>query len=381
VWDTEITGFGFRPPKSDLTSDNDGGDARIDIYLANIGGAGVYGYCFTDDPHAFRSAYRFWDFSAYCVIDDDFASRQFPGVSGLDALRVTLAHEFFHASQFAYDAAEDRWFMESSATWIEDEVYDHIDDNVQYLRSGALGRPRVPLDANNDDFGVYGNWVFHRFLSEHLGSPGVHDISLMLDAWSRADAAKNGDDRYSLQAIALALQADGESFRELFAEFGMHNDVPRSFYDEGVANEYPRPRRTATYTVTRSNGGAAASTVTKHLTNTYVSFEPGAGLAADAELRVKVNLPSSPTGSEASIVVRPAIGDPSTHRLSLNAEGNGSKRVPFGKGSIRSVDLVLTNASWRRDGGCWRDPDWRYSCAAFPADDGLTYAYTATLVR
>ena len=51
----------------------------------------------------------------------------------INALRVTAAHEFFHAIQFAYDVKEDLWFMEGSATWVEDEVYDSINDNYQFL--------------------------------------------------------------------------------------------------------------------------------------------------------------------------------------------------------------------------------------------------------
>ena len=46
---------------------------------------------------------------------------------------MTAAHEFFHAVQFAYDAADDQWFMESTATWMEDEIYDDVNDNLQYL--------------------------------------------------------------------------------------------------------------------------------------------------------------------------------------------------------------------------------------------------------
>ena len=50
-----------------------------------------------------------------------------------NSLKVTAAHEFFHAIQFAYDVDEDLWFMEGSATWVEDEVYDSINDNYQFL--------------------------------------------------------------------------------------------------------------------------------------------------------------------------------------------------------------------------------------------------------
>ena len=55
------------------------------------------------------------------------------------ALQVTAAHEYFHLVQFGYDINEDGWIMESTATWAEDEVFDSINDNAQYLREGLYG--------------------------------------------------------------------------------------------------------------------------------------------------------------------------------------------------------------------------------------------------
>ena len=37
------------------------------------------------------------------MFDDDFSKKQFPGRHGVAALKVTAAHEFNHAIQFAYD--------------------------------------------------------------------------------------------------------------------------------------------------------------------------------------------------------------------------------------------------------------------------------------
>ena len=63
--------------------------------------------------------------SAYCVVDNDYSPAEFPGVvNGLPALQVTAAHEFFHAVQFAYNAFQDSWLLESTAAWVEDEAFD-----------------------------------------------------------------------------------------------------------------------------------------------------------------------------------------------------------------------------------------------------------------
>ncbi|MDQ3940573.1 MAG: hypothetical protein M3238_04390, partial [Actinomycetota bacterium] len=108
VWAKEIDQMGWRAPKSDLTSTNHGPNENLDVYIADIGDEGVYGFCTTDDPNAQRgSTYRFFDMSAFCVVDNDYSAAQFSrggrGTTGTPALQVTAAHEFNHASHFAYD--------------------------------------------------------------------------------------------------------------------------------------------------------------------------------------------------------------------------------------------------------------------------------------
>ena len=125
VWRKEIGSFGYKKPRSDsLSGSHHGGNpnGRIDIFIANIGNRGLYGYCTTDDPRINRNTHR--QNSAYCVFDNDFRRAEFTtGAFGLAALKVTAAHEFFHAIQFAYDTFDDRAFMEGTATWMEDEVF------------------------------------------------------------------------------------------------------------------------------------------------------------------------------------------------------------------------------------------------------------------
>ena len=56
------------------------------------------------------------------VLDNDYKSRQFPTNTPVENMQVTAAHEYFHAVQFAYDITDDLWFLESTATWAEDEL-------------------------------------------------------------------------------------------------------------------------------------------------------------------------------------------------------------------------------------------------------------------
>ena len=126
--------LGYRHPATDGVR---GGNAQFDVYLSQIGDDGLYGFC---APEEKVPGQRFV-YSGYCVLDNDFT--EFP-LGPLPSLQVTAAHEFFHAIQFDYDATEDRWFMEATATWVEEQYADAIDDNRQYLPYGQLGRPRQP---------------------------------------------------------------------------------------------------------------------------------------------------------------------------------------------------------------------------------------------
>lgn len=374
VWSTEVTAYGYRAPKSDLTSVNNGGSALIDVYLAQIGNEGLYGYCTTDDPNAMSgSGYEFYDFSAYCVVDNDFSPDEFTsGASGVQALQVTAAHEFFHAVQFAYDAAEDSWFMESTATWMEDEVFDDVNDNQQYFPDSPIGTPDVPLDYNRG-FGVYGDWIFIRYLSEAVGDP-----SIIRGAWERADASPTGSDAYSTKALDGSLDGFGGDFISAFADFAMVNDAPVTFYSEGADYPYPPPERRVK--VTARNGGAVDRSTLDHLTNRYVWFIPGNGVRSSARLYVSMDGPASKAGTEGSVAVFFSSGQVRFFPLAIAADGSADIVVPFGKGKVDEVDLVLTNASTRR-GACWQDPRWEFACAAFPKDDGMSFAYGATLLQ
>ena len=110
------------------------------------------------------------------------------GVDELDPLQVTVAHEFFHAVQFAYDAFEDAWFMEGTASWMEDEVYTDVNDNLQYLADSPLRHPEEPLDFGTQNYlGWYGSWVFFRFLEEYIADQP--DPSIVRAAWEAADGS------------------------------------------------------------------------------------------------------------------------------------------------------------------------------------------------
>ena len=123
VWNSEVDTMGYRAPLSDATLHRPR-PRRQARHLPQQPGrrSGLYGYCTSDDPGL--NTPGTFTASAYCVVDNNYTERIFRNHTPIQNLKVTLAHEFFHAVQFAYDIGEDTWLMEGTATWMEDQVYD-----------------------------------------------------------------------------------------------------------------------------------------------------------------------------------------------------------------------------------------------------------------
>lgn len=373
---------GYRAPKADGTA---GGDARTDVYLADIGDQGLYGYC-TSDEEVVEGRY---DYSAYCVLDDDYSTAEFPANTPRENMQVTAAHEYFHAVQYAYDAFEDAWFMEATATWAEDEVHDDVDDSLNYLDTGQLGTPsdgneaagpQVPLDGALG-MNVYGNWIFFRYLTERFPAESGGMPSLVLQMWRNADSTRGLDaDQYSLQAVRNAVQQVGPDFGRVYADFADANRRPRKVYDEGAANAYPTAPLWGRVTLTARRPKATGAARLWHLTSATAAIKPGRGISGRAwKLRVKVDMAPRNRGSRAVVTTYLKSGRTSTTHLSLNAKGDDAKAVPFDGRRVKQVEVTLVNASTRSS--CWRDVESPYSCLGIPQDDGLKQAITVVASR
>ena len=91
---------------------------------------------------------------------------------------MTLAHEYNHILQFGYDAYQDAWFAESTAVWMEDQVYNGINDYLRYVRRWVKLYD-TPLTANS--IKEYGSAVWNEWLAHHYGR------AIIRDAWARRD--------------------------------------------------------------------------------------------------------------------------------------------------------------------------------------------------
>jgi hypothetical protein len=366
VWQRIVVDLGYRAPRSDADSATPGPDGRTDIYLAELSSFGMYGYCTVDDPRGK---------ALFCVIDNDFAERMY-GDSG-KALRVTAAHEFFHAIQFGYTMRADAWVMEGTAAWIEDEVYDHINDNLQFLELSPLRAPHFPLDYGPDDEynWRYGSWIWWRFLTENFGKGNTADPNVVREIWQRL-----GNGVGTLPAQRRTIAARGSNFGRTFADFGAVNRVAGRWYDEGRSYTRFVAPPVGRFTLTRKRPATAwKATRLHHLSTKSVVLRPGKGIQGKWRLRVDLDLPPRFRGSQATAIVHRKDGRVRLVRARLNKRGDGRLVVPFNRRHIARVTLSLTNAS-TRTGKCRQGSP--FTCGGWSPDsgpnfDGLVFAFRA----
>jgi hypothetical protein len=369
VYTAETQRLGYRAPLADTTAADNGGDGRLDVYLADIGDADIFGYCVPDDPAQATSRSA----SGYCVLDNDFAGAQYGTAhTALQNLQVTSAHEIFHAVQFAYDWTEDLWLMEGTAAWVEDELFDAIDDNRRYLAVSPLAASDMPLDFASEQWDGYGAWAFWRFLSEWMAPRGaVEDPTVVRQVWDAAAGSA-----YSTSALGHVLASRGTTLAEALTVFGIWNRNPGRFYAEGRA--YHAAPLLAHRTFTRGSRTMRAHfTRLHHLAQRFVRFTPGTSLRGRWRLQVAVAMPALSRGSHAWLVVHRRNGGIGAYPVRLTRSGDGVRTVGFDRRTTAYVELSLVNASTR-----FRCGQRTYlSCAGAPLDDALVSGYAARVVR
>ena len=353
-WTREVDQLGYRAPASDGAA---GGDARFDVYLADVGSQGYYGFCVPEAPVAGQQYLA----QAYCILDNDMLG--FP-MDPVSSLRVTAAHEFFHAIQFNIDAAEDAWWMEASATWMEEQVAGDVNDNRQYLPVGQLGKPGVPLDTYDGSLAMYGNWVFAQQLSQRYGVDAVRQV------WARLDAAAGAPDEYSIQGIKSYLAARGTTFPRFYSLFVEANQVPRKSYPEGAS--YRAAPVVARATLTAKKRSFRKVLTARHLASTSVRIKPGKGIKGKRRLVVSV---AASRGGKADPVARVLVfakqGSVARRDVDLNRKGRGTSVVKFNRAKVSHLVLLLSNASTRYS-RC-ASAGTRWACNGVPPDDKQTF--------
>ncbi len=331
VWKHHVSTLGYRRPAKDGTR---GGNAKFDVYLKEIGARGLYGYCAPERRVSGKAKHA----SGFCVLDDDFAKSQF-GRAPIETLKVTAAHEFFHAIQFAYDFTEDPWLLESTATWIEERFADDVNDNRAYLKYGQAARAATPLDLfDGGGLAHYGNWVFWEFLSQQYGNDIVRNVI------SRTGTGGGLPDDYSTQALKKVLRSKGGLARQ-YAAFAAANTQPRRSYAEGAA--FPGVSPVQVVGLDASGPRADFSTRLNHLTAKTVTFEPDSLTSRKWRLTLRVDAPRRVASPAVALLVLRTNGTLQRRALSLDKGGAGRTKIVFSSRKVRAVSVTLASASTR----------------------------------
>jgi Family of unknown function (DUF6055) len=322
VWSVEVPLMGRQPLPDHGSPDRaDNPNELLDVYLDDEGSQGYYGYCTTDENSSGSQV------PAYCVLDDDFARRQY-GAAPISSLRVTAAHEFFHAIQFAADVTEATWFMEGSATWAEDVVYNSINDNYQYLPTSQIRHSRTPLDYGGGAY-PYGTFIFFKYASQRYGNDVVRRF------WDGVVGAPR-----SLQSIRSVVGTS--AWPAFFTLFASWNTLPLHSYTE--RGGYPAPTWWQRKTMTSSHAGTGPQSVrVPHLASAAVQVIPGQRLDAHKRLLLNIDGPPTWTGSRAMLQRRFLDGRVTETLISLTADGRRNLLIPFNHNVLRSVAVVFAN--------------------------------------
>ncbi len=346
VHEIENGKLGWREPKSD--GSKGGGHGKTDIYLSQIGGE-LFGYAAPDAGQATRAHRLPRRLHGYLVLDNDYSPFEFPHTSQLHDLEVTLAHEYNHILQFNYDSFQDPWFAEATATWMEDQVYNHIDDYLRYV-GRWVHRYDTPLTTSS--IKEYGSAVWNQWLAHHYGP------TLIRKAWAGALRSKPGG--FSVNAYERAIQAAGPSdFSRDFARFAA--DVPewrtgKGFRESRLFPDMPRQGRLPL-------SGKRLTRRLNHTTFTLLRVQPQRGKAVVVEL-------SAPLGVEAGLALVGRIGGVEkgreVQRFAFHRNGGRLTVRLSDPARFKRITAMVVNADGRANGFNARRLDWRYLTDRLP---------------
>ncbi|MFN8443101.1 MAG: hypothetical protein U0175_20170 [Caldilineaceae bacterium] len=239
----EVISYGWAAPPLCTTAtcgvNNPWGKYPVQIFAL---GSGLYGYVTSggtpytdfigDNPNTVATETDAW--ASCMVLNDDFSQFAEGAQAALDA---TTGHEFVHAIQFGYGdagSAEDNMWYESSASYMEDEVYDTSNSNYAYLWpevNNALGD--WPNGGEPSGISEYSNFLFFRYVAEQTGGTnlagGGEDV--MQHFWENVAAGQE-----ELIAYNNALATKGTNLADVF-----HNYAIAARFSKGCGGGYVAP--------------------------------------------------------------------------------------------------------------------------------------------
>lgn len=169
AWNKEINDYGYAAPPQEPI---DG--PEIDIYVYDLPET-LYGGAVPEDDNRVDDNRVL----GYLIIDDDYSERTYT-TKGVDAVKVTSAHELHHIIQFASYryALSQASIYESTSVWFERQVHPEIPDYRQYVDTLLKTPQFFPYSTNETNNGItgYGHVLFMDYASINAGRDVVREM-------------------------------------------------------------------------------------------------------------------------------------------------------------------------------------------------------------
>ncbi|MFH0992306.1 MAG: MXAN_6640 family putative metalloprotease [bacterium] len=300
-WDMIVQTMGFTSPPED---GNIGGGPEYDIYISELGTSN-FGQTLWNTSEKIPGC-KNEKFPTYIEIDNDFLGFR---TSGMNGLKVTAAHELFHAVQVGSYGVwpnvpnSDFYFYELSSVWMEETAFDEINDYYYDVKSffktfrNIQSRTYSFVRYESPFFGYERSlWAF--FLERRFGRNIIRSI------WESMREAS------FLPSMGSVLKERGTSFEAEFTLFGYWNyftadraDTTK-FYREG--NHYPR---FVPNVQTNFNGSATLSTAAFPLSTQMFEFNLGKDTITAIVTNTDIATAGTSSFSQALIEFRLSNGD------------------------------------------------------------------------
>lgn len=274
VYSAQVSTLGYVRPPGDGSA---GGSDHYDVYLRNLW-SNYYGYVQGENyaggtgDNEYSARTEALAITSYMAMRNNYSG--FPSHTPRENIQVTAAHEFFHAIQYGYDAFEKAWLMEATAVWMEEQIYDSINDCYQYL-PGWFAAPEAALDASGSHW--YGSYIFFQYIEEHMGGQDPVRRTFEIGVSSLSDG---GD--FSHADIDQALQERGYSFKAalngmVVANLLLTSDSEAGNYTYSEALDFPvsQPRIYKTISFSKGVESTVSSSSLNRFASQYIKFETG----------------------------------------------------------------------------------------------------------
>lgn len=197
----EVNYLGYPPPPPDtlggVSAADAGGDSKYDVYIVNMNDYGETDFETQISADPLR-------FTTFMQVHYAFGSGFY--THGINAARVTAAHEFHHAIQLGNYIFRDSdlFFYELTSTSMEEFVFDSINDYYAYM-SDYFNNTGRAFASNNG----YNLAIWNIFLKDKFG------INIIKKQWERMI------DSRALVAINSSLLDEDTNFGTELNQFGI----------------------------------------------------------------------------------------------------------------------------------------------------------------